>query len=332
MNEENRSFLLLTNSNTMREVKMRDHVVIYCFLSTLIVFIGIPANIMSLSYFLSKQEATASKMLFVWLNFVDLFVCMGMVPQSLLNYSFGRLVFLKSITYCSIRSAVYPPSLQMSVILTQMLCLTRTYSLVRPLRSVSKFFLKVCLLVFLSIVTGRIILLFASDSFCIAFSEVRFRCTWLLCNTTDAAKFKIWNYLLSSVMVVPTLFGCVTSIFLLTYRRSLPPSPSSTIKRYANVTVIIITIVCLIGYIQYLVMTFINTLTSGVSIFVENLSLIYAMAGISAINPIIYFIRIQRLRQHVYWNVRSAIRIIGGFRPRTDVGFRPRTDVGFMNC
>ena len=43
------------------------------------------------------------------------------------------------------------------------------------------------------------------------------------------------------------------------------------------------------------------------------------MAGISSINPIIYFIRIQRLREYVYWMARSAIRMIGGLRPRTDV-------------
>ena len=60
------------------------------------------------------------------------------------------------------------------------------------------------------------------------------------------------------------------------------------------------------------------------------------MAGISSINPIIYFIRIQRLREYVYWNARSAIQMIGGLRPRTDVESKncgnPRTSCVESKC
>ena len=315
------------------ETEKMDHMIVYCVLSTLIILIGIPANSLSLSYFILREETKISKMIFIWLNAVDLFVCLWMIPQAILTYSFGHIELFKSRIYCSIRLATYPSSLQLSIFITQLLCLTRTYSIVRPLVILKRRYVSIAMIVFIAIIFGRVIQLFISDDISVRYSNRRLRCSWIRTALSNTAVFNAWNIFLSCCMLIPTFVGCTTAILLLFRDKKNPHSksnPMSQIKRDANITVVIITIICMIGYIQFIAMTFISRIAGSASVFLDNLSLIYACSAVSAINPVVYFIRIKRLRRHAYYVCRRCLSFLK-LKPRLPESLQNSKDIVRIN-
>ena len=280
---------------------------ILCFVSYFIVIIGSISNLISLSYFIRQTKRSPSTFIFITNNALDLIVCMTLTPVLLSTTAGGAALLFHFQWFCTFWNFFYAFALRMSMFVMAVLCVTRTLSLVKPLYGVRIWHLVVCLVVYLVfLVVSRVVVVErvvydAGHMFCVAKYNAHFaaNCTTIL---TDVSKIL--------VPIVPSIAGCIITICYLRSSRRIKGAQGATQrhnKHDAIVTVVILTILFLIVTMPHFVLLIFQVICNlsnekvCVSLptqFLHHLFCFYVPTLNSACNPLVYLIRIKKLRTY----------------------------------
>ena len=291
----------------------RRQVTAYLCISVLYSLIGVPANIVSLTFFLWKDDSEhISRLLFILLNSTDLFVCLCFSLLSISYISILNEGNIYSTSYCSIVLATFPTAQQFSVFVTAVLCLLRTISIVKPILTISKRLVFTILSAYFVILIVRNILLFLDDSVQATFSFEEIKCGWMVVETGRLADFYKFSLVLICLILIPSILGCLISICCL--KRRSQQFPVSATKRKATVTVVILTTICVAASSAFVVERIMRMRGMKVSALMENIALQFAYSFTCVANPAVYFIRLSRLRVFVmdsFTSFRVIVRQLG---------------------
>ena len=272
---------------------------VYLCISVIYSLIGIPANILSLTFFLKKQgKYHISRFIFILLNLTDLLICLCFILVSASYISLLREgEFVESPTYCPVYLAAFPTAQQFSVFITAVLCLIRTASIVKPILNIPKRVVFGIITSYLCLIITRVILLFKNTSLQASFRPQSLKCGWEMVKTGQLADFSRVSFILISLILVPSVLGCLLTIC--TLHRSSQQFPISPEKRSATVTVMILTAICLTASSTFVAERIMRMKGVEVSALMENIALQFAYSFTCVANPAVYFIRLRKLRQFV---------------------------------
>ena len=277
----------------------RAQVIAYLCFSVIYSLIGIPANSLSLTFFLTKRGRDhISRFIFILLNLTDLFICLCFI---LLTISYVSLLrgekLVESPVYCTVYLATFPTAQQFSVFITAVLCLVRTISIVKPLLNISKKVIFGIISIYLCFIIVRVILLFKDSSLRASFRPKAAKCGWEIVQTGQLADFSRISLILISLILVPSILGCLVTVCWL--RRSSQEIPIAPSKRRAAITVMILTTICLLASSTFVVERMMRMRGMEVSAVMENVALQFAYSFTCVANPTVYFIRLKKLRLFV---------------------------------
>lgn len=278
----------------------RSQAIVYLFLSLLYSLLGIPANCISLAFFVRVDKSdNISRYIFILLNSTDLFVSTCFIY---LGVSYAALLtsghFLDSAAYCSVMLAVVPTAQQFSVLVTAVLCVVRTVSVVRPILKVPKKTTSGILFLCFVLIIVRVVRLFRDENYVVSYRREVLRCGWIDVQTGTLADFSMISIAIISLILTPSIVGCAVTIFWL--QRPSRDFPMSRTKRHATVTVIILTILCLLSSATLVVERIMRMCGAAVSPWLENIALLFAYSFTCVANPAVYFTRLSRLRNFVW--------------------------------
>ena len=296
----------------------RSQVTVYLCISVIYSLIGIPANILSLIFFLKKDNSEhISRSIFILLNSTDLFVCFCFI---LLSVSYISLLaggnVMESSTYCSLVLATFPTAQQFSIFITAVFCIVRTVSIMKPILMVSKRVVFAIISLYFGMLIVRNVLLFRDDSLIAAFRANGIRCGWQSKKTGQLADFSKLSFILISLILTPSILGCLLSICWLKRPQQFPVTPT---KRKATITVVILTIVCVVASSAFVVERIMRLKKMEVSPLMENIALQFAYSFTCVANPTVYFTRLSRLREFVRGLFRSQVRPPGSRDTETNI-------------
>ena len=267
----------------------------YLLISLIYSTIGIPANLLSLTFFIKKNDSEhISRTLFILLNTTDLFVCICFI---LLSVSYISLLStgrdITSPTYCSIVLAIFPTAQQLAVFITAVFCLVRTLSIVKPLLTPPKRVVLLIITLYFLLLLIRVFTLFKDESLKVSFIPSKVRCGWTNVNTGLLENFTKLSLVLVSLIFIPSIVGCAITIYSLKRPHIFPVT---TAKRDATITVVILTIICVLSSSTFVTERILRMCNVTVSAGLENIALQFAYSFTCVANPVVYFTRLKRLR------------------------------------
>ena len=277
----------------------RSQASVYLTLSVIYSLLGIPANCISLAFFVRVDKSeNISRYIFILLNSTDLFTSLCFIYQGI---SYVVLLvggeFLDSTGYCSVMLAVIPTAQQLSILITAVLCVVRTISVVRPIYKIRKRVTFGIILVLFILIVVRTIKLFQDDSVRVSYRQEVLRCCWIDVTTGDLADFASTSVAIILLILTPSILGCLVTIFWL--HKPSRDFPMSQTKRHATVTVLILTSICLLSSSTFVVERIVRMRGGSVSPWAENIALLFAYSFTCVANPAVYFIRLSRLQRFV---------------------------------
>ena len=277
----------------------RSQAILYTFLSVTYSLIGIPANSISLAFFVTVDKSdNISRYIFILLNSTDLFISLCFI---FLGVSYVSLLsggeFIDSTGYCSVMLAVVPTAQQFSILITAVLCLVRTISVVKPIYKIRRKVTFSCIFILFILLVVRVVTLFRDQTLKVSYRREVLRCGWKDVQTGELADFSSVSVAIISLILTPSVLGCILTIAWL--NRPSQDFPMSKTKRHATVTVIILTIICLMSSSTLVVERIVRIRGGTVSPWVENIALLFAYSFTCVANPAVYFIRLSRLQKFV---------------------------------
>ena len=300
---------------------------VYLALSVFYSLLGIPANSISLAFFVRVDKSeNISRYIFILLNATDLFTSLCFIYQGV-SYVvlLGRGEFLDSTGYCSVMLAVVPTAQQFSILITAVLCVVRTISVVRPIYKIRKKVTFGLIFVLFILIVVRAIKLFQDDSLRVSYRREVLRCCWMDVSTGQLADFAAISVAIILLILTPSVLGCLVTIVWL--HKPSRDFPMSQTKRHATVTVLILTGICLLSSSTLVVERIVRLRGGSVSPWAENIALLFAYSFTCVANPAVYFIRLRRLQRFV-----RDLLCLGPFKnidPSGDISFSAKhADVG----
>ena len=283
-------------------VKMKidkEQAITYLTISIIYSVIGIPANTLSLIFFLKRSEKKhISRFIFIFLNVTDLFICFCFI---LLSVSYISLLLdstlVTSPLYCSVLLSLFPTAQQFSVFIAAVLCLVRTVSIVKPMLNIPKKIVICIIILYLFMIIIRVIMLFRNPHLKTSFRLDRLKCGWEVKESGKLADFSKVSLALISLILIPASLGCLVTILHLNY--ASPQIPISQSKRRATITVVILTAISLTASSPFVVERVMRMRGVEIPAVMENVALQFAYSFTCVANPAVYFLRLDKLRVFV---------------------------------
>ena len=289
---------------------------ILCVCTYFIVLIGSVSNALSLSYFIRQTKSSPSTFIFITNNAVDLLVCLTLTPVLLSTTAGGAAVLFHFQGFCTFWNYFYAVCLRLSMFVMAMLCVSRTLSLVKPLYEIRIWHLVLGLgLYLIFLVVTRVVgvekvVYDPGHMFCIAEYKADVKSNYAR-SLTDISKIM--------VPVVPSIAGCFITIFHLTRSKELQGAGVTTQqqrKREAIVTVVILTVIFLIVTIPHFILLIFQVICDFTNEetciklpthFLHHLFCFYLPTLNSACNPLVYLLRIKKLRSYSLTILRCGV-------------------------
>ena len=250
-------------------------------------------NIMSLTYFIRRNQSRLSKRLMVFLNCLDLLVCLW----SMVSVAVLILVTYEIVNYEIIKvfNGIRDTFAEATGFGTCLLSVSRTISLVVPFYEIQGYLIVVVTVLF-------ILYLLVSK----LFINWMFDASFTLAKTIDY----LTAVEISLMIIVVTVCCLICSIKLISATPLLDKSTKSNSRnRYGTVTIVIISIIFSLVNLCYLLITLIwfrvvafYGLARPVSftfLITKEFTNIFCIPLNSTLNPIIYFTRKEEMRSYV---------------------------------
>ena len=303
---------------------------VFCFC------IGLPINLFSLAYFVMRIKAgpTYVCLLYIFMNIVDLLICLLCLPMAVTNFSGGKELFYSISFLCSMWGYLWQILIRLSVFSVGLMSICRTISLSLPFLRLSKRYLFIPTIVYL-------VILMVLQSIPWWFNKSYFfmnsLCTWTLWFDVTSVEYKVLHILLVLLPFILPIFPIVISCFISVVKLKTDTTNSTSwstkvgnehaaqarkSKRSATITIVVITVAYIIFNVPYCLLMLdevVSSLSEGrthvtlawfdhsTPYYYEMYLLftIYAIPLNSTVNSIIYILRIKNLRCYI-WNILTC--------------------------
>lgn len=306
--------------------------IVFGVITFLLITFGIPANVISLLYFMKKSGSTASTMIYRLMNIVDLGIALLLIPIGVNYFHTGRKTqpyMFGNNVFCNLWSVLWHVLIRLSIYLIGVMSTARAISLIKPLYFLPKSFIIrpfICYTVFLHVQQTLPYWFKEKDGVHIVrYFHLNGICTWTFGEIFEmfSNHHKICDFFFIQLEfllpVIPIVLSSVISIIKLHDKKNRDVGRNSSNRNYnrkhATVTIIILTITFVLlntPFLIYQLFQSIMVLSNGRLTIQWNKSLsmsvnktmalvsnIHLIALNSCLNPIVYFTRIKELRRHV---------------------------------
>ena len=284
--------------------------------------LGSCGNTLTLCYFLTKKTWTVSTLLYLAINISDLLICLMMVPVGVANLKNNEGGgWFSDTSFCALWGITWSVSIRMSVYSIGLLSITRTLSLIRPLRRIPVRHVSNLLGIYLVILIlqGLLPFFYKKGYY---YSRKSQMCVWELAEVYKplSSEFKI-VFFISTVLefilpALPIIASCfITVMKLRTSSCAEEPgvNQQSVCKIRATVTVVALTVAYVVFNVplciilgQHAMFLFCGGCFTPVETY-HSLEIFFSthVFALNAItNVIIYFSRIKDMQQFLI-NFRS---------------------------
>ena len=281
--------------------------ILLCAVYLLCLAVGVPGNLVAIKYFL--REGRMTSYLFLSTAVVDLLaLAVKSVPISVSLIFHRQPMFYSNDIACHVIGMFQNGTIMASVFIVAVLSSTRTYSLVFPLKIFRRRTVLVCMVVYFSVLVVHEVLPVLLNKLHFTYSSEDVIC-W------DAGDWSTYDDLVDSLFlalpIIPITFCCIVSCHQVYFAPKNAIS-QSRLKSSATITIILYTVTYIIfnapNFVNYVLwnITSIGYEWPGPhysSLFMQyyswNISGELCLVMNSAVNPLIYLLRIQRYRDWV---------------------------------
>ena len=283
----------------------------------LCMLVGIPGNILSMLYFLHKKKRDLATSLYVAVCSVDLCTSFIHMPVMLAFFSERKPVLFGYTKFCTGWSVVFTFQQQISIFLVLLLSVTRTMFIVRPFMSISKRRVIGALVTFALLkVVYELTLVLLGDYFGLyyMYSAPAVYCFYNVSKDPWSTVDEVLSaFFLGSVPVGITVSFIVSVTKI--YRQKNEAEPHADDKKRVTVTMAMFTAIFLmcnmplfVNYTIYIVHCIAIVYQYPGTIYRNRFMFNYiwpitevcCMALNAALNPLLYFYRMERLRWFVF--------------------------------
>lgn len=280
--------------------------------------VGLPGNIISLSYFYSKTSCNLATFLYRCICCVDLCTALLPLPVVLSLFNHRKPVWFKNDPFCVGWATVFTFVQQISIFLVLLLSVTRTINIVRPFVTISKRAVGSCIL-------GFVIFRVAHEA-CFNLKRDYFQMVYLYTRGTVYCYYYVgppWaivDEIISSIFiaVVPIVITISFYVCLSHVLKKQEGRDDDKARKRVTVTMSLFTALSLmcntplfINYLVYIVDCNIIDYVYPSEIYKHRFMYSYSwpiteilfMALNSALNPLLYFWRMERLKA---WTVKKS--------------------------
>ena len=281
--------------------------ILLCFAYILCLIVGVPGNLVAVKYFI--REGRMTSYLFLSTAVVDLLaLAVKSIPISISLIYHRQPGMYSNNVACNVLGMFQNGTIMASVFIVAVLSSTRTYSLVFPLKIFKRRRVGVCMVVYFLILTVHEVLPVLLNKLQFTYSSEDVIC-W------DAGAWSMYDDVVDSLFlalpIIPITICCIVSCHQV-YFASKNSISQSRLKSSATITIILYTIT----YIIFNTPNFVNYVLWNItsiahewpgphysSLFMQyyswNISGELCLVINSAVNPLIYLLRIQRYRDWV---------------------------------
>ena len=304
------------------------------------ILIGLLLNILTIPYFARTKEQFSSLM-YLLIVITDILILLSCFPSALSMLNQRQPMIMSSAIVCTLSGFVFNVTSRMSVFLIALLGFARCYSVMFPFRKATLRCYLVPVVAYLAanVMLAALPLIFSPLGY--HYSSYVAQCSWGINELSFVGCYgmscSLWHWLTYATIILPWLvpgvvvvLSSTASICALlhsdrTRRHMLPRRKTNTLSvhmdpslrtKRATITILIMTLVysvfnmpCWLLYSYLLASGFnpISWLTGSTAIYVQIFVSRVSIALNSAINPIVYFLRIQALARLTFLNTQSMI-------------------------
>ena len=277
---------------TTSEFNFDSHLLVPDIAGKLLFVIGVPINLLSFFYFMSRREKGPNELMFLCLSTTDTVICIYLVG--------AFPVVRESMVYQKIYR-VYDQICYISTFVTCQMSVVRMIALTHPLLRMHKRVIVITLLLFIILQ----FLPFFVDLTYFYLDEQSYPMVW-----------NLYYFIISTLIIIIAIVSSVITVT--TLRRSGKNSVTKN-KRKATITIMILTVTFLVYNIPHdlMLITYLigqwregSILYGNADHFIDKVNLFYTQIGMqlnSITNAIIYFIRISNMRQFVACGITAAL-------------------------
>ena len=275
---------------------------------------GIVLNILSVSAFYKTIQHISNKF-YLMMVVTDIATSLSMIPFCVSRLHNGQSKLYSNVVVCNTAGVLFSLGSQLSVLSVALQSIIRTKSLLFPLRELKLLPLKIfcifyclaqILIAALPFMVGKKYRYYSSVTSC----NFSLRERW----DSDSLAYKVILMLVGILPflwpAIPILISCFISVFILLVRdRSMGDETTHARCRHASVTIVIVTVLYIvlnIPYWNYLLFWLVD-FKKAATWFAANDPNNYLYAFLnpfsmllnSGINPVIYLIRMRRVRENI---------------------------------
>ncbi|KAL5258594.1 hypothetical protein ACHWQZ_G009165 [Mnemiopsis leidyi] len=291
------------------------HYILYGTMFSLEFVLGTGLNVLVLVYFLTKREASNSRFLYLCINSVDITICGLSFLSAVTAFKGGSAALLQHPIVCTCHGMLWNIAPRLSIFLIAVLSISRTLSLIYPLRKMRKIQIAAPVVVYtlLQALQSTIPFWFGKRY---KFSDIHLICGWALNDIEMNQIVASFLYLLFTTVqfvlpAVPIVLSCCLSCYQLRNSNStIKNSETKCRKRQATITILFLTA----AYIFFNLPVWVYTITKNVIVFrgdwemelsyeqdvlLQNLLTTHTVIVNSIVNAVVYLVRLTGLRSFV---------------------------------
>eukprot|EP00116_Pleurobrachia_bachei_P005718 sb/3465980/ len=287
-----------------------DPYTLYSTLSSVEFLIGTPLNLLCFLYFL-HQPGSVSRLVHLWITLHDVIKSVLAVVPAISSYLHGAPGVLAVPALCTGYGMFWNVAVRQSVFLIALLNATRTISMLKPLLQIKRGLIMGILVGYISMqVLQATVPFWFGVSY--TYSRDMLGCGWavtqLFQGSTLSQGWFLTAYILLNVIhyigpaVIVIFCNCVSCVLL---ARTTVPTAASGVKRDATITMVALTVAYAILNLPQCALVLIHLFMIAKCTYLPLTNVIHVLtfthtANLNSIaNAVIYFVRVQKIRQFV---------------------------------
>lgn len=264
-------------------------------------FIGVPANTFSFWCFVAQRRSVSS-IVYTCISAVDCLVCLNSLPVAVTYLTLRDDVMFQSGIYCNMWGLFHRILSSLSIFYVAVLSISRTFVLLMPFRRLRTE-------VVLVAIGSHFVLqcVEASIPYWENGGKYVYNIWFATCEgvKTPTNKYEqvsnVLNEILFTAPMFPIILSCLVSVFILMRGTEQLQDGQRETKRYASVTIVLFTFIYLIFNSMSIIVNLFN-LTNKIGDpggYFLNFVFYGCVLCNATMNPVLYFIRMQSLRNSI---------------------------------
>ncbi|KAL5265660.1 hypothetical protein ACHWQZ_G006397 [Mnemiopsis leidyi] len=296
-------------------------IAVICFVSFVV---GVPANVISLKYFLRKNYYN-STCIYIAVVILDILTCVMVLPVGLSLAADRKSLLFSSQTFCCVWGITWEFIPYYSVFLVFCLSTLRTFNLLKPFVIVRRRTVIGVMIFYAVFLIGRQLLGVA-----LGYSDYEYQQDSGYCwNHINDTRYQVSDVIFSSLQlafpIIPITASCITStsIMIFSARATRVSTVLTKMKREATTTIIIVTLVYIVfnlpvflNYIRYIVAVYFtdkefldgDDSSEFLQKYIWLLTYVITVTLNSLVNPFVYLFRMRRFRSETVRMLKNCCR------------------------